>query len=148
MPLSFLLYYTMDVYCVSNLSLSSMAYRVSLKSAPPTRFVLLLTILFSPLCIWTRYKFFDHSDIQHLEILSYAKSNGNDQVLWAKFLNILAVAQSDGSTLKVDQVSGRFTEIQHVDILHKALMPRIYQKLASRYQEQRMLWSSPCFQAA
>jgi hypothetical protein len=103
--LSFLLYYTMDVYCVSNLSLSSMAYRVSLKSAPSTRFVLFLTILFSPLCTWTRYKFFDHSDIQHLEILSYVKPNGNDQVLWAKFLNILAVAQSDGSTLKVDQVS-------------------------------------------
>jgi hypothetical protein len=81
MPLSFLLYYPMDVYCVSNLSSSSMAYRVSLRSTSSIRFVLLLTMLFSPLYIWTQYKFFDHSGIHYLEILSYAKPNDNDQVL-------------------------------------------------------------------
>jgi hypothetical protein len=58
-----------------------MARRVSLRSTPSLCYVLFLTILYSPLYVWTHYDLFDHFDIQLLEILPHGKSIVDDQVL-------------------------------------------------------------------
>jgi hypothetical protein len=92
-----------------------MTYRVSLRSTPSLRLVLILTILFSPYYIWRQYNLFNGFTIHVVEVFQYENLHDDWYTLWTRFLNVLAVNQPDGSTLKVDWVYRRFTEIQEGD---------------------------------
>jgi len=92
-----------------------MTCRVSLRSTPFLRLVLLLTILFSPYYIWRQHNLFGGFTIHVVEVFQYENPPDDWHTLWTRFLNVLVVAQPDGSTLKVDSVYRRFTKIQEVD---------------------------------
>ncbi len=106
-------YSSFDIY--NNFKCSHQAWRVVLRCGPFLLYALFYFSQYPSLHIISGNStiFSIILRIQLLDLLPYVKPIDDDYVLLTRFLNVLAVARPENSTLKVDEVSGRFTEIQH-----------------------------------